>query len=410
MNPESASLVAKLPILARLPWHQRRLVDHLARLRRGRLHLLIGGHSLVLRGEDCELVADISVVRPGALLRRLFWRGDLGFAEAYIAGDWTSSDPAALLELLAMNLDAYEPSDRRSRLTQLMLAARHWLNRNNRRGSRRNIAAHYDLGNDFYAQWLDPTMSYSAAVFDPAKAPDEALADAQQRKYEHMFALIDPAPGETILEIGCGWGGFAEFAARRGVRVIGLTLSAEQLAYAQARMQRAGLSGRVDLRLCDYRDFAGEVDHIVSIEMFEAVGREYWAGYYDTLSRCLRPGGRAALQVITIDEAHFAAYAGNPGGFIQTYIFPGGMLPTKTHLRRLGEQAGLRGGDMTPFGIDYADTLAHWQREFDGRAEWLHAHGYDEAFQRMWRYYLAFCQAGFRARLIDVVQYVLHKA
>ena len=292
----------------------------------------------------------------------------------------------------------------------MMVGARHWLNRNSRRGSRRNIAAHYDLGNAFYAQWLDPTMSYSAAVFDPAMGSSETLADAQQRKYARIFELIDPAPGETVLEIGCGWGGFAEYAARRGVRVIGLTLSSEQLAYAEARMQRNGLADRVDLRLCDYRDFAGQVDHIVSIEMFEAVGQEYWAGYFETLSRCLRPGGRVALQVITIDEAYFSAYAANPGGFIQTYIFPGGMLPTQAHLRRLGEQAGLCAGAQQGFGIDYADTLAHWHRAFDAKADWLSEHGYDEGFQRMWRYYLAFCEAGFRARLIDVVQCGFSKA
>jgi cyclopropane-fatty-acyl-phospholipid synthase len=409
MNPDSASLVAKLPILAQLPWHQRRLVDQLARLRRGRLHLQIGGRRLELRGDDSDLCADIAVMRPGALLRRLFWRGDLGFAEAFIAGEWTSTDPATLLELLAVNLDAYEPSDRRGRLTQMAVGLRHWLNRNNRRGSRRNISAHYDLGNDFYAQWLDPTMSYSAAVFDRASAPDETLADAQQRKYARMFEMIDPAPGDTVLEIGCGWGGFAEYAARRGVRVIGLTLSREQLRYARARLQRAGLADRVDLRLCDYRDFTGRVDHIASIEMFEAVGREYWAGYFDTLSRCLRPGGRAALQVITIDESYFAAYAANPGGFIQTYIFPGGMLPTRTHLQELTAQAGLLGGDVHSYRTDYADTLALWYRAFNAKADWLLARGYDEGFQRMWRYYLAFCEAGFRARLIDVVQCVLHK-
>jgi cyclopropane-fatty-acyl-phospholipid synthase len=246
-------------------------------------------------------------------------------------------------------------------------------------------------------------MTYSAALFQG----DEALEAAQARKYARMLELVDPAPGAHILEIGCGWGGFAEFAARRGFRVTGLTLSAEQLEYARARIARAGLGERVELRLQDYRDFAGEVDHVVSIEMFEAVGRDYWDGYFATLARCLRPGGRAALQVITIDEAQFEHYAANPGGFIQTYVFPGGMLPTRTHLERLATVAGLVPGPQHAFGIDYAETLAHWHRAFLGATDWLEANGYDERFRRLWRYYLAFCEAGFRAGDIDVVQLAL---
>ncbi|MDJ0741415.1 MAG: cyclopropane-fatty-acyl-phospholipid synthase family protein [Gammaproteobacteria bacterium] len=406
--PYDTSLALKLPILARLPWHQRRLVDHLARLRRGRLAVQLGGHAFVLHGRDDGPAADIAIARPAALLRKLIWRGDLGFAESFIAGDWQTGDLAGLLELLAINLDAYAATERRSALTQATANVRHWLNRNTRGGSRRNIAAHYDLGNDFYMQWLDWSMTYSAALFDAARA-DESLADAQQRKYARMLELVDPAPGETILEIGCGWGGFAEYAATRGYNVVGLTLSREQLAYAQQRVRRAGLAERVDLRLCDYRDFDERVDHVVSIEMFEAVGREYWQGYFDSVARCLRPGGRAALQVITIDEGHFDAYAANPGGFIQTYIFPGGMLPTKTHLGELAAAAGLGERGLDGFGDDYATTLAHWHRQFDACGDWLERNGYDEPFRRMWRYYLAFCEAGFRARLIDVVHCALVK-
>jgi cyclopropane-fatty-acyl-phospholipid synthase len=407
MRSRSGLLAADLPALARLSWCQRRIVEHLHRLRRGRMRVSFGaGKSFDLTGAEPGPSADLRIRRPGALLRRLIWRGDLGFGEAYIDGDWESTDPAALLELFALNLDdAYKESEARHWLTQTAVGLQHWLNRNTRGGSRRNIAAHYDLGNDFYAQWLDPGMTYSAGVF----AAGDTLQQAQDRKYQRMLELVDPRPGQHVLEIGCGWGGFAEYAARRGLRVTGLTLSAQQLDYARQRIARAGLQDRVELRLCDYRDFDGRVDHIVSIEMFEAVGRAYWTPYFETLARCLRRGGRAVLQVITIDEARFDEYVANPGGFIQRYIFPGGMLPTKTHLSTHAGAAGLQVGRTIAFGLDYAETLARWTKAFDACGDWLAAHGYDERFQRMWRYYLAFCEGGFRARHIDVVQTALTK-
>ncbi len=406
MRNQSASIAAQRPFLAELPWHHRRLVDHLSRLRRGTLQVQLGDAApFTLRGSEDGPAAAIHIKRPAVLLRRLFWRGDLGFGEGFVARDWDSPEPARLLELLALNLDAYSGTESRHGIAQMLVALRHRLNRNTRSGSRRNIAAHYDLGNDFYAQWLDDSMSYSSAVFEHG----DSLAAAQARKYERMLALIDPQAGEHILEIGCGWGGFAEYAARRGMRVTGLTLSQEQLDFARQRIKRAGLSHLVDLRLCDYRDIDRTFDHIVSIEMFEAVGQDYWAGYFDVLQRSLRPGGRAALQVITIDEDLFDAYASNPGGFIQTHIFPGGMLPTKQHLKALGCAAGMRLGSLRAYGIDYAETLAQWHTTFDRCTAWLEQHGYDERFRRMWRYYLAFCEAGFRARHIDVVQCVLEK-
>lgn len=406
MRSESASLAVELPFITRMPWHHRRLVDHLGRLQRGTLQVQFGDFApFTLRGNEAGPEASILVRHPAALLRRLFWRGDLGFAEAFMAQEWDSPHPARLLELLALNADALAASGSRHGLAQLLVGARHWLNRNTRRGSRRNIAAHYDLGNDFYARWLDPGMTYSAAAFDRGGS----LAEAQQRKYQRMLELIDAAPGAHILEIGCGWGGFAEHAARQGYRVTGITLSAEQLAFARERIARAGLRERVTLALCDYRDLEGQFDHVVSIEMFEAVGREYWSGYFETLQARLRPGGRAALQVITIDETRFDAYATNPGGFIQSYIFPGGMLPTRRHLREYAAAAGLEPGHEIAFGLDYADTLAQWDCAFARQTEWLDAHGYDERFRRMWHYYLAFCEAGFRSRHIDVVQTVLHK-
>jgi cyclopropane-fatty-acyl-phospholipid synthase len=406
MRSQSATLAARLPFLPAMPWHHRRLVDHLAQLQRGSLTVQIAAHKpFTLRGSEDGPAASVTIGRPAALMRRLFWRGDLGFGEGFIARDWETPDLALLLEVLALNLDAYAGTEERNYLAQLRIRLQHWGNRNTRSGSRRNIAAHYDLGNDFYAQWLDPSMTYSSAVFDRGRALDAA----QQRKYGRMLDALYATPGDHILEIGCGWGGFAEYAARQGMRVTGLTLSAEQLAYARQRVQQAGLAERVDLRLCDYRDSEVIADHVVSIEMFEAVGREYWAGYFDTVQRSLRPGGRAALQVITMDESKFERYAALPGGFIQTYIFPGGMLPTQTHLGELGDGAGLQLEDMTAFGVDYADTLAQWHTRFNACTGWLDAHGYDERFRRMWQYYLAFCEAGFRARHIDVVQCAFRK-
>ena len=406
MSSQTASLAIDLPAIERMPWYQRRLIEHLRRLRRGCLEIALPDHpAFQIRGAAPGPSADITVVRPGAVLRRLFWRGDLGFAEGFMAGEWQSSDPAKLLELFALNLDAYAETEARHSLSRIMTSIRHRLNRNSLRGSRRNIAAHYDLGNDFYAQWLDPSMTYSSGLFGPG----DTLTQAQERKYQRMLDQVGAKPGEHILEIGCGWGGFAEYAARRGMRVTGITLSREQLYYARRRVALAGLAERVDLRFCDYRDLDQQVDHIVSIEMFEAVGQEYWQDYFATLVRCLRPGGRVALQVITIDEAHFRQYADNPGGFIQSYIFPGGMLPTKEHLKRLSLDAGLKWHGMTGFGVDYADTLAIWHKQFNRCTDWLEARGYDRRFRRMWRYYLAFCEAGFRARQIDVVHCLMEK-
>ncbi|MCG6967336.1 MAG: cyclopropane-fatty-acyl-phospholipid synthase family protein [Chromatiaceae bacterium] len=407
MPCETGSIAVDLLNHAGLNWPQRRLLGQLGRLRCGRLEVdFAGGRRVLLSGPEQGPSASMTIQRPGALLRRLLWRGDLGFAEAYIAGDWSSADPAGLLALVARNIDSYAATGRRHPLAQVLVSAQHWLNRNSRRGSRRNIAAHYDLGNAFYAQWLDPGMTYSAAMFEPG----DSLARAQSRKYARILATLAARPGDHILEIGCGWGGFAEYAAQQGMRVTAITLSREQLAFARARTERAGLAQLVELRLCDYRDLAGTFDHIVSIEMFEAVGQDYWQGYFDTLTRCLKSGGRVALQVITIDQGRFARYAANPGGFIQRYIFPGGMLPTKGHLAQLGAAAGLHHRETRAFGIDYADTLAAWHAAFNASTAWLERHGYDRRFRRMWRYYLAFCEAGFRTGHIDVVHCTFSKA
>lgn len=388
-------------------WSQQILLKHLARLKFGGLQVRFDdGGECLLEGEQPGPRAQIAVHRPAALVRALVLGGDLGFAEAYMRGDWSSRDLGSLLYLLSVNLEAFAATERRSLPVRLFSRVRHALRRNSRSGSRRNIAAHYDLGNDFYARWLDRSMSYSSAVYD--RSFD--LEQAQLRKYQLILDSLDAEPGAQILEIGCGWGGFAEYAARRGMFVTGVTLSQEQYDYAARRIEQAGLRGQVDLRLADYRTLQGEYDHVVSIEMFEAVGQAYWSSYFEVVNRCLRPGGRVALQVITIREDLFESYRRDAGGFIQRYIFPGGMLPTEKHLRDLSWAVGLETLALERYGEHYADTLADWADAFNAQTGWLEDNGYDQRFRRMWRYYLAFCEAGFRDGRIDLVQHVLQKA
>ncbi|MGF1643078.1 MAG: class I SAM-dependent methyltransferase [Thiotrichales bacterium] len=406
MNAESLALDRRTGF-GPVPRRWRRLLARLDRLSEGSLAVTFpGGRVLKYVGCQGGPQGEIALQQPLRLLRRLAVRGDLGFAESYMAGEWSSPELGDLLTVLALNESTLSQQASRSGVVRALLKLRHALRRNSLRGSRRNIAHHYDLGNDFYQRWLDPSMTYSAAVFS---ATDESLERAQRRKYERLLDSLDPKPGDHILEIGCGWGGFAEVAASWGMRITGITLSQEQLRYAVARAEAGGYADRVAFKLLDYRALEGQFDHVVSIEMFEAVGREYWSDYFKILARCLKPGGRAALQVITIDEALFEDYARNPGGFIQTYIFPGGMLPTQAHLHELACNAGLAPETHEFFGADYARTLNHWRSGFDTAVDWLHAHGYDERFRRMWRYYLAFCEAGFRARQIDVVRMLIEK-
>jgi cyclopropane-fatty-acyl-phospholipid synthase len=320
-------------------------------------------------------------------------------------GEWSTPCLSALLTLGAMNQQQLSAVTRRSRFAGIMDRVRHLMNRNSRRGSRANISFHYDLGNEFYKLWLDDTMTYSSAVF---AASDEALETAQQRKYQRLLDSLDAEPGAHILEIGCGWGGFAELAARQGYRVTGLTLSREQLDFAQKRIAAAGLSELVDLRLQDYRDLDEQFDHVVSIEMFEAVGEEYWPTYFETVHRVLRPGGRAALQVITIDDAVFERYR-KSADFIQLYIFPGGMLPSVERFNAVAGTAGLTVRAKSFHRLDYAETLARWHRQVMAHADVLPALGYDERFLRTWRYYLSYCEAGFRTGRTDLMQATLIK-
>ncbi len=365
----------------------------------GQMHELVGkvpGRSAVLE------------IRDYAIARRVLANGDIGFAEGYMAGDWESPDLAVLLEVLVENYDHIQRLFNGALPMKIFNWFSHRLRRNSRRGARKNIHAHYDLGNEFYAAWLDETMTYSSARF---VGRDEALDAAQTRKYANLARMMDLQAGQSVLEIGCGWGGFAEYAAREvGARVTGITISQEQHDFARERMQRAGLSDRVNIELVDYRDVAGRFDRVASIEMFEAVGREYWPTYFSKIAGVLNPGGRAALQIITIQDALFDEYAVRTD-FIQKYIFPGGMLPSEDRLKPVVEAAGLAWQAVERFGQDYADTLAAWDRRF--HASWpdiQRMKGFDERFRRMWHFYLGYCEAGFRSGRTDVIQLALNRS
>jgi cyclopropane-fatty-acyl-phospholipid synthase len=332
-------------------------------------------------------------------------RGDIGFAEAFVDGRWTTPDLASLLGLLALNREAIERAVYGGFWGGLLHRLRHAFNANTRRGSRRNIAAHYDLGNEFYALWLDPTMTYSSALFEgDAARPLEA---AQRAKYRRILDRLAPRPGERILEIGCGWGAFAELAAREhGCGVTALTLSEEQLRYADERMHRAGVAHLVDLAFRDYREERGTYDHLVSIEMYEAVGERYWPGYFATIARSLKPGGRAIVQAITIADELFERYRRGTD-FIQQYVFPGGMLASPSRFRAEARAAGLETTGELAFGLDYAETLRRWRRAFRERLPEIRGLGYEERFLRTWEFYLAYCEAGFTSQCTDVIQFEL---
>lgn len=342
----------------------------------------------------------------GASLRS----GDIGFAESYIAGDWSTPHLTDLLKLLIANRHAVETMVYGSRFGRLMYRLRHVLRRNTRAGSRKNIHAHYDLGNAFYALWLDDTMNYSSALFS-GEEPTQDLRAAQHAKVRRALRQTLVQPGERVLEIGCGWGALAEMGATEfGASVTGVTLSTEQLAFARERMQRLGVpEGQVDLRLQDYRDIAdGPFDAICSIEMVEAVGREYWPTYFGAVARLLKPGGRACIQSIVIHDDLFERYIGSTD-FIQQYIFPGGCLPCPKEFRREAEAAGLKVTESLAFGADYAETLRRWRERFIAERARILVHGFDQRFLHIWEFYLAYCEAAFAMGDIDVVQYTLHK-
>lgn len=374
------------------------------RMAHGRLSITWpNGAQSVVRGGAPGPAGDIRLHSMRPLLRMLVG-GGLGFAESYIAGDWDSPDLATLIELGSVNRKANTKRPGAHLPYRLANRLRHLRRANTRGGSRRNIAYHYDLGNRFYEQWLDPSLTYSSAIYQDA---DQSLESAQTHKCRRLLALLNARPGEHLLEIGCGWGNFASLAAReRQLRVTAVTLSREQFDFAKRRIFEEGLNEKVHVTIRDYRDIEGTYDHVASVEMFEAVGEAYWPAYFAKLRDSLRPRGRAALQVITIDEALFDSYRRGID-FIQKYIFPGGMLPTRSVLADQVRRAGLRWAGDDGFGQHYARTLAEWRARFTEMWPAIAQHGFDERFRRLWTFYLAYCEGGFRAGNIDVRQVVL---
>nr|WP_315593487.1 cyclopropane-fatty-acyl-phospholipid synthase family protein [uncultured Cupriavidus sp.] len=373
------------------------------------------GHLVLTLPDGAESIFGDPHASPGARLTLRDWRacarilraGDIGFAEAW-RDHWVDSpDVTALLRLALRNEPALPRTIAGTWLSRRWYQLRHLLRKNTRTGSRRNIHAHYDLGNDFYALWLDDTWSYSAAWF--AGDLGQSLHDAQEAKYANIFDALNLQPGMRVLEIGCGWGGFALHAARRGVSVHGITISSAQLALAQDRVTQAGMADRITLELRDYRDLDGCYDAIVSIEMFEAVGVAYWRTYFDTLHARLRPGGQALVQSITMAEHRIDAYRAS-SDFIREFIFPGGMLPSPERFARAAGRSGLASRTVLAFGHDYAETLRRWRQRFMASREDIMAQGaqgFDEAFVRLWHLYLCYCEAGFDEERTDVMQFLL---
>ncbi|HEX8224817.1 MAG TPA: cyclopropane-fatty-acyl-phospholipid synthase family protein [Allosphingosinicella sp.] len=385
-----------------------RILDRIDRgLERGAIEGVLPDGTRRILGGRAPGPRPVVELRSWRALARLVSSGSVGWYKSWELGEWASPDPVPLFELFMLNAESLGDTARAKGPFRLVNSIAHRFRDNDKARARDNIAHHYDLGNDFYRAWLDPGMTYSSAVF---AAPGQTLEEAQAHKLTLLLDRLVLEPGQRLLDIGCGWGSLAEAAARdRGVEVTGLTLSAEQKAYAERRLQAAGLGSRCAIQLTDYRDAEGQYDAVASVEMAEAVGQDYWPAYLGTIARLLKPGGRAALQFISIREPLFDDYAAN-ADFIQTYIFPGGMLVSEARFRALAEQAGLSWQDRRGYGLDYAETLKLWRRRYDLAVEEgrLPA-GFDDRFHRLWRYYLMYCEGGFRGGGIDVAQVTLVK-
>ncbi len=379
------------------PWRVRQALGFALMLERGALEVhLPDGCKFRFAGSEDGPEA-LMIIHDLDFARHLASGGEVGISEAFLHGHWESPNLTRFLELFCVNQPVIQRLLDGKPFVRFLQRVRHWMNRNTKAGSKRNIHAHYDLGNQFYSAWLDKTMTYSSALFTSQTGD---LASAQTEKYANLAREIDLRAEHHVLEIGCGWGGFAEMAVDQGLAVTGLTLSPAQLAWAQQRVPAA------DLRLQDYRDTNERFDHIVSIEMFEAVGERFWPGYFKTVARALKPGGRAVIQSITIRDDLFASYRKGTD-FIQQYIFPGGMLPSRRAFRAAAARQGLAVRHEYAFGLDYARTLAEWRHAFEAHWPAIAAQGFDETFRRLWRMYLCYCEAGFLAGNVDVVQFEL---
>jgi cyclopropane-fatty-acyl-phospholipid synthase len=384
-----------------LPRYFARVFDLAAQMPVGRLDFVLpDGRTFRAEGASPGPVAELHVHNPDTFAR-LIREGDLGFCDAYLEGWWTSPDLQAFLDLLHAGNDELYDGFPGMGLVRAYERLRHWMNSNSKAQAKKNISYHYDLGNEFYGLWLDDTMTYSSALF---RTGQESLEAAQTAKYESMVDQMGVKPGDHVLEIGCGWGGFAEYAAKeRGLRVTGLTISKEQLKYARDRIEKAGLSDMVEFKLQDYRDETGTYDGIASIEMFEAVGEKYWPVYFETVKNRLRPGRSATLQIITLQDRRFETYRKGVD-FIQKYIFPGGMLPSPTALRREVERAGMDLVRSIEFGPSYSQTLRRWHETFNQKWDTIQGLGFDDRFRRMWNFYLTSCAASFEGGNCDVTQ------
>jgi cyclopropane-fatty-acyl-phospholipid synthase len=367
--------------------------------------VLPSGHQLRMPGTLAMPEVRMEI-RDFRFIRRILISGDIGFAEGFIEGDWDTPDLSGLLEAFSHNFDRLGQVMTGNPLARAFSAVAHHLNRNSRRGSKKNIHAHYDLGNAFYGRWLDPGMTYSAALYT---APGQTLEAAQTEKYAALARSIGMQSSHAVLEIGCGWGGFAEYVGKDvGAHIDAITISKAQHDYAKRRIFEQGLADKVNIRLIDYRDVEGQFDRIASIEMFEAVGEAYWPTYFGKVADLLKPGGQAGLQIITIADQLFDGYRSRPD-FIQRYIFPGGMLPSEPRLQTETDAAGLQWTGVRRFADDYARTLHEWAEMFAHRWSDIRGLGFDERFKRLWLYYLGYCEAGFRTGRTDVIQLALSK-
>ncbi|WP_424966814.1 class I SAM-dependent methyltransferase [Dinoroseobacter sp. S375] len=389
-----------------LPRYFQAAFDTASKIEHGRLDFILSdGRRFRVEGPHPGPVGEL-VIHNDDVFGRLIREGELGFCDAYLDGWWSTPDLQAFMDLISADNEALFDGYTGFAVVRAVEKLRFWLQSNSKKQAKKNISAHYDLGNEFYGLWLDDTMTYSSAMFETGQESTEA---AQQRKYASMVDEMGAQPGDHVLEIGCGWGGFAEYAAKeRGLKVTGLTISQAQYDYAVARIAKAGLSDQVEIKLQDYRDERGLYDGIASIEMFEAVGEKYWPVYFDTLRDRLRPGRHATLQIITVKDAKFETYRKGVD-FIQKYIFPGGMLPGPTVLREQIRRAGLEVKRSIEFGESYSQTLRRWHETFNERWDDVASLGFDDRFRRMWNFYLTSCAATFHYGNCDVTQITVTK-
>lgn len=390
-----------------LPWHARTILSLLEKIQIGQLTLVSPeGEKFIFRGTQSGIEANIQI-HDWTVCKACLKSGDIGLAETYIDGLWDSTDIQSLLRLFLVNRQVIEKAIYGNWWGRLGYRIKHWLNKNSKAGSKKNIHAHYDIGNAFYSLWLDPSMTYSSACFEDK---DTSLIEAQEAKYQRIINSIDVHAGQNILEVGCGWGGLMEVASKRGINIDCLTISQEQATYARDRAQRikSDASGEVNILIQDYRDHQNQYDGIASIEMFEAVGEKYWSTYFEMIQRCLKPGKKACIQTIVIADNLFDKYR-RSSDFIQQYVFPGGMLPSIKKFKEAAQSKGLIVEDVYQFGQDYQKTLCLWHQKFNQHLQEIKQQGFDEKFIRLWNLYLMYCAAGFAENSTDVVQFTLSK-